>query len=805
MVKRIAILSLLLPLVAEAGMTLQNRETFENLGTLNAGSPGNLGTVTGSFVKHPVGPTAAGIGDPGWSALIASSADQYHFASVGSATTIGFVGAWFYFSTKNTDPSNRAIVLYVTDSTGGSGLNQVTEISVLNGAFQVISYNGSAAQPNLLSVPINTWIFLGISYQKGTTYTNQCYYKLVGGALTALGTNSVGNNFNNPFVNAGGGNRAGGGSARNIGRYGMFSVYSMASMADTAYPSDMTDPVVERHNWYVNPATGSDANTGLLGAPWQTVTKLNAELSNNGVLPVSSGLDTGDIVNIDNTTTPLDLSSNQLNIACSGVTISNTGPILAYSTIGSGGWSATTGTAHVYQTTDGSSMDLTGVVVWENDKWMTHPTGATLASVTNSLDTTAGSFYSDGVNVYIHPFGSTNPGSDGKTYTRSRNRNSGSSALIVTAPDVHVNGLDISKTCLARSSDSDPYNGYGIEWYSGAGGTNLISNFSVKYWSKHAVGRTASADNLRLDRVNGVYGAGTLYVGVGGQSADVDYVSSGTNNSFSYLNCVCLTNVGSINGYGTQDDSEPWWLDHGSVANFSAGSFNNINVCSKLAEQQVFTGTLGITNSTCSRVITLCSVSADRVTTTLGPIASNLAGSTTTCRNCMMIVNLTLGALQWSDVKGTLDVQGCTIDLRGNSSGTGHTLYQRNAACSLTFKNNLFLSKTGVDHVPFYQFAAADGVTCDYNIYILGTSQYVAYSFNDGSSTSHRTFAQWQSLGYDTHSVIADPKIGANHKPYAKTPCWTTGTELGPATDITGKLFQSRRTCGAYEFTIPEL
>lgn len=53
---------------------------------------------------------------------------------------------------------------------------------------------------------------------------------------------------------------------------------------------------------------------------------------------------------------------------------------------------------------------------------------------------------------------------------------------------------------------------------------------------------------------------------------------------------------------------------------------------------------------------------------------------------------------------------------------------------------------------------------------------------------------------YEPNSDSADPCLDTRYRPYAKTPTWNIGTELGPMTDYTGKMFQSRRTAGAYEY-----
>ncbi|MBW3609267.1 MAG: hypothetical protein KY463_13115, partial [Actinobacteria bacterium] len=61
------------------------------------------------------------------------------------------------------------------------------------------------------------------------------------------------------------------------------------------------------------------------------------------------------------------------------------------------------------------------VVLWEDRKWMNHVRGSTFDAVAAALNSTPGSFWTDGVAMYFHPFGSTDPNADGKVYERSRN------------------------------------------------------------------------------------------------------------------------------------------------------------------------------------------------------------------------------------------------------------------------------------------------------------------------------------------------------------------------------------------------
>jgi hypothetical protein len=64
----------------------------------------------------------------------------------------------------------------------------------------------------------------------------------------------------------------------------------------------------------------------------------------------------------------LNLYSNQLNLTAAGChVIFTNGPLLAYGTLDSNGWTQTPGLTDTFQTTDDGAADPTNTVVWEND------------------------------------------------------------------------------------------------------------------------------------------------------------------------------------------------------------------------------------------------------------------------------------------------------------------------------------------------------------------------------------------------------------------------------------------------------
>jgi len=95
------------------------------------------------------------------------------------------------------------------------------------------------------------------------------------------------------------------------------------------------------------------------------------------------------------------------------------------------------------------------------------------------------------------------------------------------------------------------------------------------------------------------------------------------------------------------------------------------------------------------------------------------------------------------------------------------------ASTGTKIKNNIFYSTTG--NYMIYVDSAADltGFESDYNIYYT-TSGSVRFIYL-GSS---KTFAEWQALGYDTHSVVINPNF-INTTGLVPTSRLDYGTDLG--------------------------
>lgn len=158
--------------------------------------------------------------------------------------------------------------------------------------------------------------------------------------------------------------------------------------------------------YYVDGVAGNDGNDGLTTiTPLKTISAL-----------IGKGITASDIIN-------LKCNSHfreQLTIIVNNVTIQSYGigirPILdASDSLGASVWSKSGGYTNIYQ----ASITLAQIITIYTNCWE-NGTVYTRASSMVNCDATAGTYYLSEVitstTLYIHPFGSTNPTVDGKTY-----------------------------------------------------------------------------------------------------------------------------------------------------------------------------------------------------------------------------------------------------------------------------------------------------------------------------------------------------------------------------------------------------
>lgn len=835
MVKRIAICSILwLCLTAHATQTLVVREMFDGIGIIANATPGSFGTVSsGSWYKRAVGPSTSGSSIPqGFSADVRAAAFTAYWdltiASNSAAATLGSLQFWIRPTTFGSGGFTAMGRLLSTDGTLFVAIN----FEPSTGKLWITDSGSHSVKSAALN--LHTWYYFILDYQNVDAL--HVAWKASYKALTDVGFTLISNQAS---YSTGGKNvqkvQAENSGGFWNGRIGSVGLYAIGAIGDGVYPADLIDPVETNRTWYVNPSTGNDTNTGLSATnAWLTAAKLNAELSNNGVMgtltPWKDGngnvlgamtgaqfkatndafglVPNGDTVAIDTSGTPFVVDA-QVAIGtyvpgCHLTAVGSSADTRAYKVLSAGGWSALAGTSKVYQSSDTEHY----VVLWEDRKWLNHPVGANLAAVTNSLETTAGSYWTDGTKIYVHPFGDTNPGSDGKTYERSYLLGGdGNHAFTITGANCQISKLSVGGTAIVSETGNTNTSNENHYCIQATGSNNRVLDCFTYYGAKHTVGtlQGAASKGVIWERVQAEQSPPWL---TNGQvSPFVIFDTATTNKVGALLSCTTLKNqglVGSTNG--TFDVSNPVFITHsgGSGQQWSdiyidrcyfpsglIGQTADSNVANGVTVTLTLLGVSGFFKSSFSQ----CYVDYGQMTTQ--------PNGQLTARNCVVVPQRSPSSSVGDSLNGTMDIQGCTYDLSANT-GTGTlALLTRTAAFTLTFRNNVFIGKSGQQFALTSQATSSDTITMDSNVYVLGSSLFVALSYNDGSTTSDRTLAQWQALGFDLGTVNSDPCLGANHRPYAKTPCWNVGSNLGALIDYSGKLFQSRRTAGAYEYDPP--
>jgi hypothetical protein len=805
----------------QSALTLVTRETFQGIGTLNSTTPGNLGTVTGSFLKRACGPSVVGdtsANGYGWSADIQRTQASHYYApsnSLGAAYQ-GMICGWYYWGSLYTDGDlGRRNALLQCKQSNGSNI-----IAIAMDYRGYVYLGGSSDYSVQLSTPFDLptgqWVYFCLAWKYSNGYDNNdyvAYYKTLSGNMTQIGTVQTAGGSQNTIYHVGGQSSVTGGQMVREIRYGAASRYNLSLITDASiYPSDMPTPSNARRHWYVNTAAGNDANDGTTATTaWATAAKINTESANLGLFPGAT-YSTGDILHLD-CSTPLPVLTTPIQIKTNGLTILQTGGALDPLKTITSSWAPVPGAVKVYSTNNGGDADMLSTVLFEDGKYLNHPTGANFIAVQNALVSTPGSFWTDGTTMYLHPFGDTDPRSDGKIYRRTRNRGratllNADSVVVIQAKDVWWDGLICSGTTLARMTDNYSLGAYCFQWESGAGGTNLLSNFNVSKYSKHAIGATISGNNGIFERRDGVYSQSTPYA-IGGASTDVDYCAAGlgsnSGNQGIYLRCnESVNNVGLIgSATGTNNVNAGSYYSHGqTVGNFSLVSFTDCVWQGGMAEEGVISQ-INLLKTTAAYATFNTSATFNQCKSTAGMLGT--ASGNLVLRNSILKTGNAPGQAYFSVLPpGSTTVEGCTIDLRATTGGGAKAVWGRISPISnLTIRNVFLIGSSNDTRAMLTGFSNTDTINLSHNAYDIDGG-YVSLNYNDGNQISDRTFLQWQSLGFDAGSLETNfiTSLGSNYNPITGSTLIDAGVNLGPLTDYAGAtIFNLRNDIGAYEGT----
>jgi hypothetical protein len=261
-------------------LTVITQETFQGMGTLNAGSPGNLGTVsTGSFIKQAEGPRLSSdstVNGRGWSAdlrLATGSRAAFHIANINStaAASLGCFSNWYYISAIYYGGAGNYGLFSSTFATDGNELVEVLFLGTSgnNTALGHFYYNVNGIWTTTdsgVAIPLNQWFELRHSWSLTATktYTYAVQYRLSGSATWVAVYSGTGVVVGNVIKEVHGGQAQNSGSNSYFnGRYGMPTLLSMGTYGSdyqSAVPAQV-DPPATPTTWYWN-SGGSDSNDG---------------------------------------------------------------------------------------------------------------------------------------------------------------------------------------------------------------------------------------------------------------------------------------------------------------------------------------------------------------------------------------------------------------------------------------------------------------------------------------------------------------------------------------------------------------
>jgi len=824
---------------SHGALTLIKQEPFVGPGTLTSTSPGaNFSSVSGPMTMVRVGPRPTSMTGAGWAADIRTTGPANAKAAInlsGPASFSGMWGAWV--RVKSLPPSGGYLSVLSLLNRGSS--NVVMDFSLNSkGIISAQPYDSGATPPTFTSPAIapNTWVWLAVAWQiqsgSNFPYGIRCMSMPLGGKLTTWGSAdglcALDTSFSS--VNVG---LTTGGTGPDV-RIGCPTLYSISSFTDIAYPSaDIAPPVEQSNNWYLNPATGNDNNDGSTPATaWRTPDKVTTESFYSGMLDSNAtGPGNGDVLTIDTSSAPLVIDTNTFSFGTQGLKVQPASGqtyinCQAEELIANSSFKLTAGLSKTYQTTD----TQTNVVSWENDKWMWHVKSASFgaaAAITNpqtnvttnyattgaALDAVPGSFYTNGTNLYIHPFSDTNPITDGNVYTRSINRQ-GLAAVDFTAGNYRAIGLWIRKTTLVDSGDND-FGAYCFQdgVLSGTGQSNSIEGCYFAYGDKHCLGSTSGVSASTLLVLDTECEQGHPYCAYGGQSPFVSYSGATTaDNVHTYRGCTCLARsglIGSTTGdpVGTGGDII-YSHNNGTGISFASITIDDCNFASGSVTMSVATNLIVTDHSQVGEVNTYCANTNIQQTTFTYQLVSMDPGATNlTVQNCLFkpIFALTqappfYGFLVFNNVT----IQGCTFDLFGITGDSTHNfqqgIIQRMGPLHLTFQNNAYVVPSTENLPLIYGATSSDTLTFDHNAYSLGAGTILARAFTSGVASDF-TFAQWQALlGKDctNSSLNANLNLQAD-VPQSGSPLLNAGIDLGSTADFTGTVYSHRNTIGAYQ------
>jgi hypothetical protein len=709
---------------------------------------------------------------------------------------------------------------------------------------------GSGNTDSGVAVPIRQSFELRVLAQNtsGNVWTYSIQYRLCGSsAWMVIASGTTGSLSGNTISRFYGGNTGGSGTPWFTGRWGvttLFQIGSIAADGNTLLNSvdGLVDPQLNpSYAWYWDPynytGNASDTNDGATpGTPLKTLAQIATMTSApaygffapaipwqtavNGV-PTGIALDmtqhaavldgnqklvggllyeyqrgaavlTGDTLVINNaggaeiplnTTAALFTETVGLSVVSSGGTAS---PVILslFKTIASSEWSLVGGKTYTYQATD----SVAASVLYQNRITMNHPTGANYSAVAAYVESTPGSFWTDGTTMYVHPFGSTNPGTDGNRYERTTVSPGANvqSGICVSAQSELIKGVNIIGTTLTDPANGGSSPGYAFSVGASASGSLVVfDTCKSDFGSNHDfanVAPTSGFFNTRFVYVNCIAQRGSPYAPGGGYWAFVDYTPPGlgSGNETVYYNCT--TGAGAMQTISSAVPSNNGfaWGAHGGngwqnffIIGCDFSKSNGISLQDTVPMTVADSKLMGAVSGFTSSVFQRCWI-YDEAVFPQGALS-----------NCVLTFN---NSSPISTTGTTAVLNHCTIDA---TAATASTIFTSAGSNSFTMQGCAVLGSVPI----LASIQSTDTVAMSYNEFQGSGSSTVLNS----ASLGNMTLGQVQADGWDGESVMnLSPAVDSTT--YQRIGQSTPIRGGGGDTDLTTVLFAERMTAGAYEY-----
>lgn len=821
--KRIAILALCcFCVVANASVTLLSRELFGSISTstnvvpISVTNVDQFASVYSNLTVIASGVKVTNSLGNGWTGLVTNKA-----YGTWNGTATGYVCGWFCFTSYGNNPSSASELFWVHTGSGDFGIVGISP----NGAIWVGGRTNSTSL-----IPLYTWEFIGIAWNQRASDHKMDLKVYVSTNLSILNASTNEASYSDiQTVNVGAGQT----SSRWSGKMSGLSFYAITDWSDVMVPSDLTVPE-SRAVWYWNYQTGSDSNDGRSSTTaFQSSQLLNRYLyygffAANTANPwqyvaggdVATNLDPSLFVaGITNGT----IRSNADRIlidTSAGAFPCNYSIVFAAQNSGLELTSANAGPAIItpmLQMTGSTQYDAVNfpnvwiftnavdarAVLWEDRRWMNNPIGANITAVRTNLNTTDGSFFTSGTTLYFSPFEhGVDPNATTNIYEVSRKLKDYTdtpqygSVINTSANDTFIHNFSAGGVTFRNSSSGACDAVYVVQ--ATGGGRSVLGDSHLFYGSNHSYGATDGPTNLfRLLYRSKIEQGPPWSPNSAGYTSTVEFTPSTNAAPREMYYADVDFSIDSLIGSST--GTNYLGLSPGTVGFTSHGNGGtNQFVYSKMTMDRV-TGScgFGIASNVLIRSSLLDAVSMVQTTIENSTIHGTLAGSgTNLIRNCLLVPSLLIPFTANSVAYGAMGFENCTFDVASAPLQT----YFKSASVTtnvllLTNRNNVFLAA-----MPVFRTKTNDVIVSDHNAVVMIGQANFYYNGNYG------TWSQWKTeWSADANSITnTSACLGPGYRPYTKTPCWNAGEELGPATDFTGKLFQSRRTAGAYEYVTPQ-